>query len=165
MQWPDFVSKIVYFFLIFSVLYFCSYETFRGAQYGQAPIGAQHRATISILQGSHTRVSHQSGHRLHKRNNEPTWSERGQRHGRGETRDIETYLDCFDSTEYNDLQSRNIGMEREERIRKDHDGIYKMDFRIRFLYARICNIEKIRHEEIKDRMRNKSHKVWGKGIK
>lgn len=70
-QCPEFVSKMVHSFLFFSIFCFYSHETFRGAQYGQAPIGTQHRATIPILQGPHTRVSHQSGHRLHKRNNGP----------------------------------------------------------------------------------------------
>jgi len=56
MQCPECFKN--FFFLIFFYFCFCSHETFRGTQYGQASVGAQHRATVPIFQGSHTRVSH-----------------------------------------------------------------------------------------------------------
>lgn len=47
-----------------------SNETVRRTQYGQAVVGAQQRATVPVLQSTHTRVSHQGGHRFYKRDNE-----------------------------------------------------------------------------------------------
>jgi len=41
-------------------------------------------AIIPVLQSSHTRISYQGGHCLHKRDNGLTRSERSQRHRRDE---------------------------------------------------------------------------------
>lgn len=73
-----FINRVVHFKKESDFARFCSNKTFRGTQYGEASAGAQHRAAVPILQGSRTRVPHQGGHRVHKRDNESLRSERDQ---------------------------------------------------------------------------------------